>query len=132
MIKKFIIKISILFITVMFMDVCVCKADPGDSLNVPIVEPIPGGNIINPNTGCSSHYAVIGLLDDTALTLYVSSEVMIAYVRFYRNGLLVVTDDTPIPINNSLYYDLSSFGSGAYTVQLNAYDGTVYIGNFTL
>lgn len=37
MIKKFIIKISILFITVMFMDVCVCKADPGDSLNVPIV-----------------------------------------------------------------------------------------------
>lgn len=130
--NKFMIKISILFIAVMFMDVSVCKADPGDSLNVPIVEPIPGGNIINPNTGRSSLYAVIGLLDDATLTLYVSSEVVVAYVRLYRNGLLVVTDDTPTLVDNTLYYDLSSFGSGTYTVQLDADDGTVYIGTFTL
>ncbi len=39
---------------------------------------------------------------------------------------VVHTDDVP-----TLYYLLSSYGSGAYTIQLYAGDGTTYTGNFS-
>jgi len=123
----------VLLLSMMFI-MCsnVCVAEIPDTLNFPILIP-DNGSGDNPHLS-PIHSAVYGAVysDRQSLHLFISPEIQIAYVRFYRNGLLVVTDDTPIPINNSLYYDLSSFGSGAYTVQLNAYDGTVYIGNFTL
>lgn len=130
--KNSIFKKFILFLTVLFMNTTFSVADPGDTLSIPIV-PIDGPENPMPILA-PPHGNVIGFLNasSNSISLRMSSGTIIACVRFYRNGLLVITDDAPIPYDDTLYYNLSSLDSGLYTVELIADDGTIYIGTFTL
>lgn len=70
-------------------------------------------------------YAVFDRINYT-LSLVVSSEIEISNVEIYKDGNLIISDDVP-----TFYYILSSYGNGAYTIQLNAVDGTTYTGDFS-
>lgn len=69
-------------------------------------------------------YAVFDRINYT-LSLVVSPEVEISTIEIYKDGILIIIDDIP-----TLYYLLSSYGNGTYTIQLNAVDGTIYTGDF--
>lgn len=69
-------------------------------------------------------YAVFDRINYT-LSLVVSPEVEISTIEIFKDGILIITDNIP-----TLYYLLSSYGNGTYTIQLNAVDGTIYTGDF--
>lgn len=100
----------------------ICKAD-----GIPVVTiPNDDGNDRPHRTPVNQDvYAVFDRINYT-LSLVVSPEVEISTVEIYKDGSLIITDDIP-----TLFYLLSSYGSGAYTIQLNAVDGTTYTGNFS-
>ena len=100
----------------------ICRADgipvitvPGDDHN-----DIPHRAPVNEDV-----YAVFDRIDCT-LSLIVSPEVEISNVEIYKDGSLIITDNIP-----TLLYILSSYGSGVYTIQLNAVGGTTYTGDFS-
>lgn len=103
----------------------------GDTVDIIIID--PDGPEIKP------HHApiqqdVYGVVSQTtqSISISVAQDIIIDRVRIYRNGQLAVSDDTPTPINNTLYYNLSTIGSGFYSILLEADDGTIYQGYFTL
>ena len=71
-------------------------------------------------------YAFFNRVDIT-LSLVVSSELEVVLVEIYKNGNLIITDNIP-----TLYYYLSTYGCGNYSVHLTTEDETTYIGNFTI
>ena len=100
----------------------ICRAD-----GIPVVTVPDGSNNDIPHRAPVNEdvYAVFNRIDCT-LSLIVSPEVEISTVEIYKDGSLIITDDIP-----TLFYILSSYGSGAYTIQLNAMGGTTYTGNFS-
>lgn len=110
--------------TLCFMTYCtsICWAD-GIPVNV-----FPGDDYNNiPHRAPVNHdvYAVFDRINCT-LSLVVSPEVGISTVEIYKDGCLINTDNIP-----TLFYILSSYGSGTYTIQLDAEDGTTYTGDFS-
>ena len=108
----------------------ICRADPVDTLSVPIVlsgedDDLP---IIIRDSYQSNLYGVFDVLLGS-VCFHNISEITFVRIRIYRNGNLVIYDDMPTPIDNTLYYNVSSYGSGAYTIMLCT-DTTVYIGYF--
>ena len=106
----------------MFFCTKICRAD-----GIPVVDaPNDYGND-NPHRAPVNQdvYAVFDRINYT-LSLVVSPEVKISTVEIYKDGILIISDDVP-----TLYYILSSYGNGAYTIQLNAVDGTTYTGDFS-
>ena len=108
----------------------ICRADPVDTLSVPIVlsgedDDLP---IIIRDSYQSNLYGVFDVLLGS-VCFHNISEITFVRIRIYRNGNLVIYDDMPTPIDNTLYYNVSSYGSGAYTIMLCT-DITVYIGYF--
>lgn len=100
----------------------ICRAD-----GIPVVTVPDGSNNDIPHRAPVNEdvYAVFNRIDCT-LSLIVSPEVEISNVEIYKDGILIISDDVP-----TLYYILSSYGNGAYTIQLNAVDGTTYTGDFS-
>ena len=106
----------------MFFCTTICRAD-----GIPVVvAPNDYGND-NPHRAPVNEdvYAVFNRIDCT-LSLIVSPEVEISNVEIYKDGSLIITDNIP-----TLLYILSSYGSGVYTIQLNAVGGTTYTGDFS-
>ena len=108
-----------------------CKAQIPDTLNIPIQIPLPDDPPPLPDKSpvYSNVWGIVNV--NQHLTLYVD-EIIAIEVRIYLNGILVVSDDAPVLLGNTLCYNLSTFGSGAYTVELYADDQNVYIGQFNL
>ena len=100
----------------------ICKAD-----GIPVVTiPNDDGNDTPHRTPVNQDvYAVFDRIDCT-LSLIVSPEVEISDIEIYKDGSLIITDNIP-----TLLYILSSYGSGAYLIQLNAVGGITYTGNFS-
>ena len=104
----------------------------GDTIDIIIID--PGGTPSEPHLSPIHNQDVWGVIrsNTQSLSIYVNSYIVFDRVRIYRNGQLAVSDDTPTPINNTLYYNLSTIGSGFYSILLEADDGTIYQGYFTL
>ncbi len=100
----------------------ICRAD-----GIPVVTIPPYNDDEQPHRAPVNQdvYAVFDRINYT-LSLVVSPEVKISTVEIYKDGILIISDDVP-----TLYYILSSYGNGAYTIQLNAVDGTTYTGDFS-
>lgn len=99
----------------------ICRAD-----GIPVVTiPNDDDNLPHRTPVNQDVYAVFDRIDCT-LSLIVSPEVEISDVEIYKDGSLIITDNIP-----TLFYILSSYGSGAYTIQLNVVGGTTYTGNFS-
>lgn len=103
----------------------------GDTIDIIIIDPdgpLPGPYL------APIHQDVYGVVSQTtqSISISVAPDIIIDRVRIYRNGLLAVSDDTPIPINDTLLYNLSAFGNGTYSILLEADDGAIYQGYFTL
>ena len=107
------------------------KVHDNDSINIIIID--PDNEPPNPHLS-PIHQDVYGVYSQTnhSLSVFVSQDIAIIRVRIYSNNTLVVDDDNPIMLYGILYYNMSSFNSGAYSIVLDADDGTVYIGTFTL
>lgn len=122
---------KIFFVTYMLMGVLNIQAQVRDSIDVPILD---GGEepVVPPRE--PMFYNVCGFVDTTnsSICFIVSTQIIIEHVWIRRNGILVVSDDAPVLIGNILCYNLSTFGSGAYLVELYADDQNVYIGQFNL
>lgn len=106
----------------MFFCTTICRAD-----GIPVVvAPNDYGND-NPHRAPVNHdvYAVFDRINCT-LSLVVSPEVEISTVEIYKDGSLIITDDIP-----TLFYILSSFGNGVYTILISVVDGTTYTGDFS-
>ena len=126
--KSFFRKLVILL--VILANSIICKADPVDTLSVPIVLPSEDDDlpIIIRDPYQRNLYGVFDALDGS-VCFHNLSDIIFVRIRIYRNGNLVISDDMPTPIDNILFYNVSSYGSGAYTVMLCT-DTTVYIGYF--
>ena len=103
----------------------------GDTIDIIIIDPdgpLPGPYL------APIHQDVYGVVSQTtqSISIFVAPNILIDCVRIYRNGLLAVSDDTLTPIDYTLYYNLSTLGSGSYSILLEADDGTIYQGYFTL
>jgi hypothetical protein len=103
----------------------------GDTIDIIIID--PDGPLPGPYHA-PIQQDVYGVVSQTtqSISISVAQDIIIDRVRIYRNGQLAVSDDTPTPINNTLYYNLSAIGSGFYSILLEADDGTIYQGYFTL
>lgn len=103
----------------------------GDTIDIIIID--PEGPDLQPHLA-PIHQDVYGIVSQTtqSISISVAPDIIIDRVRIYRNGLLAVSDDTPTPIDDTLYYNLSSLGSGSYFILLEADDGAIYQGFFTL
>lgn len=103
----------------------------GDTIDIIIID--PDDPELKPHLA-PIHQDVYGIVSQTtqSISISVASDIVIDRVRIYRNGLLAVSDDTPTPIDDTLYYNLSSLGSGSYFILLEADDGAIYQGIFTL
>lgn len=103
----------------------------GDTIDIIIID--PEGPDLQPHLA-PIHQDVYGVVSQTtqSISISIASDIVIDRVRIYRNGLLTVSDDTPTPIDDTLYYNLSTLGSGTYSILLEADDGAIYQGYFTL
>jgi hypothetical protein len=103
----------------------------GDTIDIIIID--PDGPDLKPHHA-PIHQDVYGVVSQTtqSISITVAQDIIIDRVRIYRNGQLAVSDDAPTPINDTLYYNLSAIGSGFYSILLEADDGTIYQGYFTL
>lgn len=103
----------------------------GDTIDIIIID--PDGPELKPHHA-PIHQDVYGVVNQTtqSVSVSVAPDIIIDRVRIYRNGLLAVSDDTPTPIDDTLYYNLSTLGSGTYSILLEADDGAIYQGYFTL
>ncbi len=104
----------------------ICKADGGEP-TIPIYT-VPE----NSDRDGDSHrspilYDIYAVFDTTVsgLSLIVSPDIEVSVVEIYKNGVLIISDNIP-----TLYYMLSSYGSGTYSIALTTNDGTTYTGNF--
>lgn len=103
----------------------------GDTIDIIIID--PDGTLPGPYHA-PIQQVVYGVVSQTtqSISITVAQDIIIDRVRIYRNGQLAVSDDAPTPINDTLYYNLSAIGSGFYSILLEADDGTIYQGYFTL
>lgn len=103
----------------------------GDTIDIIIID--PDGPELKPHH-VPIHQDVYGVVSQTtqSISISIAPDIIIDRVRIYRNGLLAVSDDTPTPINDTLFYNLSVLGSGTYSILLEADNGTIYQGYFTL
>lgn len=118
--NKSILKLFFLLCT---MTYCtnICRAN-----GIPVVTvPNEDDNLPHRTLTQQDVYAVFDTTTYT-LSLFVSPEIEISTVEIYKDGNMIISDDVP-----TLYYILSSYGNGAYTIQLNAVDGTTYTGDFS-
>lgn len=118
------------FLLAMFLSCTIeCKADPADTLYIPVlpIDPIGGNDPIPINAPIHSDIIGYYYLSTSTINFVLAPKIRVAYVNFYRNGILVAIDSTPECLNNSLFYSLSTFGSGIYTIELIAIDDTVYL-----
>lgn len=131
--KAITVKIAMLLMVVASLMVSnECKAQQPDTLNIPIFYPLPDAPPPPPDKS-PVHSGVWGsVAASQLLTMWISNEIVIVEVRVHLNGMLIVTDDAPVLLNDTLCYDLSAFGNGTYTVELYADDQTVYIGQFNM
>ena len=115
------IKLLLLLCTMTYCTT-ICKAD-----GIPVYTYPGDDNTGQPHRAPVNEdvYAVFDRIDCT-LSLIVSPEVEISDVEIYKDGSLIITDNIP-----TLLYILSSYGSGAYTIELNAVGGTTYTGYFS-
>lgn len=116
----------ICLICLMAFSTTICKADGGEP-TIPIYT-IPD----NDNDGERPHYAPIhrdlfAVFDTTVgtLSLIVSPDIEVSVVEIYKNEVLIISDNIP-----TLYYILSAYGSGSYTVAITTNDGVTYTGTF--
>lgn len=129
--KKFFI-LSLLFIFAASVHAHQNNVLRGDTIDIIIID--PGGSPSEPHLSPIHNQDVWGVIrsNTQSLSIYVTPFIVIDRVRIYRNGLLAVSDDTPTPINDTLFYNLSVLGSGTYSILLEADNGTIYQGYFTL
>ena len=107
------------------------RVQDNDSINIILLPGENDGNVPHRTTNGQDVYGIYSQVNQS-LTLFVVPEITIIRVRIYCNGTMVIDDSNPVLSDDTLYYNMSSFVSGTYTVQLDADDGTVYIGTFTL
>ena len=119
--KERIIKLLILLCTLTYCTT-ICRAD-----GIPVY-PYPGDDNTGQPHRAPANLGVYAVFDTTTytLTLVVSPEIEISSVEIFKDGNMIISDDVP-----TLYYILSSYGNGAYTILLNAVDGTTYTGDFS-
>ena len=119
--KERIIKLLILLCT---MTYCtnICRAN-----GIPVYS-YPGDDNTGQPHRAPANQDVYAVFDTTTytLSLFVSPEIEISNVEIYKDGNLIISDDVP-----TLYYVLSSYGNGTYTIQLNSVVGTTYIGDIS-
>ena len=109
-------------------NIIISKADGGP--NIPIINvPTDDNDDDNGPHHAPIHHDVYAVLNrtDQTLSLFVSSPVVICSVEIYKDGNLIISD--PIP---TLYYMLSSYGNGDYTILATTNNGIVYTGIFTI
>lgn len=116
----------ICLICLMAFSTTICKADGGEP-TIPVIT-VPD----NDDDGERPHYAPIhqdiyAIFDTTVstLSLIVSPDIDISVVEIYKNGVLIISENIP-----TLYYALSAYGSGTYTVAITTNDGVTYTGTF--
>lgn len=128
--KKFFV-LSLLFIFASSAHAYQNNVLRGDTIDIIIID--PDDPELKPHLA-PIHQDVYGIVSQTtqSISISVAPDIIIDRVRIYRNGLLAVSDDTPTPIDDTLYYNLSSLGSGSYFILLEADDGAIYQGYFTL
>lgn len=104
----------------------ICKADGGEP-TIPIYT-VPE----NSDREGDSHrspilYDIYAVFDTTVsgLSLIVSPDIEVSVVEIYKNGVLIISENIP-----TLYYILSAYGSGVYTVAITTNDGVTYTGTF--
>ena len=108
----------------------------------PVVSRADGGGpsipvIINPDSDNDKdkpqhapvHSDVYAVFDTTisTLSISVSSSIVVNNIEIYKDGYLIISDTIP-----TLYYDLSSYGNGDYTIILNTNSGITYTGLFSV
>lgn len=104
----------------------ICKADGGEP-TIPVIT-VPDNDDDEDDSHRSSFNEGIYAIFDTTistLSLIVSPDIEISVVEIYKDGVLIISDDIP-----TLYYNLSSYGSGTYNIALTTSDGITYTGNF--
>ena len=128
--KKFFV-LSLLFIFASSAHAYQNNVLRGDTIDIIIID--PDDPELKPHLA-PIHQDVYGVVSQTtqSISISIASDIVIDRVRIYRNGLLTVSDDTPAPINDTLYYNLSTLWSGSYSILLEADDGAIYQGYFTL
>ena len=126
--KMSLLKFFFLFSMMTFSSI-ICKADgDGPTIAVYTVPDNNNGDDTNPHRAQNygEIYAVFDWTTNT-LVLNVSSEISIVAVEIYKDGTLVIADNIP-----TLYYVMSLYGSGAYTILLTTDDSTTYSGYFII
>lgn len=104
----------------------ICKADGGEP-TIPIYT-VPE----NSDREGDSHrspilYDIYAVFDTTVsgLSLIVSPDIEVSVVEIYKNGVLIISENIP-----TLYYILSAYSSGTFSIALTTNDGITYTGNF--
>ena len=117
----------ICLICLMAFSTTICKADGGEP-TIPVIT-VPD----NDDDGERPHYAPIhqdiyAIFDTTVgtLSLIVSPDIDISVVEIYKDGVLIISDNIP-----TLYYMLSAYGSGTYSIVLTTNDNATSTGNFS-
>ena len=104
----------------------ICKADGGEP-TIPVITVPNNSDEEGDSHRAPAHIDVYAVFDTTVstLSLIVSPDIEISVVEIYKDGVLIISDNIP-----TLYYILSSYGSGTYSIALTTNDGTSYTGNF--
>lgn len=102
------------------------NADGEDSISVII---IPDNSSIQRPHRAPAYQDVYAIYNwnDLTLSLIVSPEIEVTSVEVYRNGTQIIAETIP-----TLFYDLSSYGSGEYTIQVTTVIEITYIGHFII
>jgi hypothetical protein len=102
--KHIFIKPFFFLIALFFSFTAECKADPADTLYIPIlpIDPI-GGNDPTP-INAPIHLDIIGYyyLSTGTINFVFAPKIGVAYVKFYRDEILVAIDYAPVCHNNTL------------------------------
>lgn len=104
----------------------ICKADGGEP-TIPVITVPNNSDEEGDSHRAPAHIDVYAVFDTTVstLSLIVSPDIEISVVEIYKNGVLIIFENIP-----TLYYALSAYGSGTYTVAITTNDGVTYTGTF--
>lgn len=104
----------------------ICKADGGEP-TIPIFTVPDNSDEEGDSHRTPIQYDIYAIYDTTVstLSLIVSPDIEISVIEIFKDGVLIISDNIP-----TLYYILSAYSSGTFSIALTTNDGITYTGNF--
>lgn len=104
----------------------ICKADGGEP-TIPIFTVPDNSDEEGDSHRTPIQYDIYAIFDTTVstLSLIVSPDIEISVIEIFKDGVLIISDNIP-----TLYYILSAYSSGTFSIALTTNDGITYTGNF--